>query len=205
MEEKDINTKQLIMQAAEKEFLNKGYAGAKMTEIAKQAGVNHAMLHYYFKSKENLFNIVFIQKVRLLANSFSSTFDRKVPLFEKIKLGIEAHFDIMARNPTLPFFVYSEIITNEARKKIFIRTLTPNVSKILDELGELMEPEVKKGTIHDISPLNLLINIISLNIFPFLANPFLNTLAQNRGFNYEDILKERKENNVQVILNSLKK
>ncbi len=204
MEDKDINTKQSIMQAAENEFINKGYAGAKMTEIAKRAGVNHAMLHYYFRNKENLFNIVFLQKVKLFASSFANTFDKKLPLFEKIRLGIEAHFDIMAENPRLPFFVYSEIITNEERKNVFIKTLIPNVSKILDELKEQMESEIKKGTIKAIEPLDLLINVVSLNVFPFLADPFLSVLVKNRGLNYNEILKQRRENNVQLILNSLR-
>ena len=69
MKEETSNTEQSILKAAEKEFLKKGFSGSKTTEIAKEAGVTHAMLHYYFRTKENLFNKVFEEKARQLADT----------------------------------------------------------------------------------------------------------------------------------------
>jgi len=204
MDKKDINTEQIIKKAAEDEFLSKGYAGAKTTEIAKRAGVNHAMLHYYFRTKENLFNIVFQEKIQVLANSFADTFDSDLPFFDRIRLGIEAHFDIMAQNPRLPFFIYSEIISNEERKEMFIQKLYPNISRILVDLQKGLEIEVKKGNARPVNSIDILLNIVSLNVFAFLAEPLLSVVSQKNNIDFNELLKLRKENNVQVILNSLR-
>ena len=102
MKEETSNTEQSILKAAEKEFLKKGFSGSKTTEIAKEAGVTHAMLHYYFRTKENLFNKVFEEKAKQLADTFLSRVDESLPFLEKIKCFIEAHFDLLTANPELP-------------------------------------------------------------------------------------------------------
>ena len=126
MKEETSNTEQSILKAAEKEFLKKGFSGSKTTEIAKEAGVTHAMLHYYFRTKENLFNKVFEEKARQLADTFLSRVDESLPFLEKIKCFIEAHFDLLTANPELPLFIYREILTNECGKEICRKTLFPN-------------------------------------------------------------------------------
>ena len=85
MKEETSNTEQSILKAAEKEFLKKGFSGSKTTEIAKEAGVTHAMLHYYFRTKENLFNKVFEEKAKQLADTFLSRVDESLLFLEKIK------------------------------------------------------------------------------------------------------------------------
>ena len=110
MKEETSNTEQSILKAAEKEFLKKGFSGSKTTEIAKEAGVTHAMLHYYFRTKENLFNKVFEEKAKQLADTFLSRVDESLPFLEKIKCFIEAHFDLLTANPELPLFIYLSLI-----------------------------------------------------------------------------------------------
>ena len=122
MKEETSNTEQSILKAAEKEFLKKGFSGSKTTEIAKEAGVTHAMLHYYFRTKENLFNKVFEEKAKQLADTFLSRVDESLPFLEKIKCFIEAHFDLLTANPELPLFIYREILTNECGKEARINT-----------------------------------------------------------------------------------
>lgn len=126
MKEETSNTEQSILKSAEKEFLKKGFSGSKTTEIAKEAGVTHAMLHYYFRTKENLFNKVFEEKAKQLADTFLSRVDESLPFLEKIKCFIEAHFDLLTANPELPLFIYREILTNECGKEICRKTLFPN-------------------------------------------------------------------------------
>ena len=122
MKEETSNTEQSILKSAEKEFLKKGFSGSKTTEIAKEAGVTHAMLHYYFRTKENLFNKVFEEKAKQLADTFLSRVDESLPFLEKIKCFIEAHFDLLTANPELPLFIYREILTNECGKEICRKT-----------------------------------------------------------------------------------
>ncbi len=203
MEKKDITTEQTILEAAEQEFLEKGFAGAKTTAIAKRAGVNHAMIHYYFRTKENLFTMVFQQKIRILAESFSQSFNQDLSFFDQLKLAIGTHFDFIAANPRLLFFVYGEIITNDRRKKMLVQSVFPKLKGIVKRLKDGIDVEVENGTIRFIRPTELLMNIIALNAITFLAMPLLQIIKRNDK-EVEKLLKQRRENNIQFIINGLK-
>ena len=203
MEKKDITTEQTILEAAEQEFLEKGFAGAKTTAIAKRAGVNHAMIHYYFRTKENLFTMVFQQKIRILAESFSQSFNQDLSFFDQLKLAIGTHFDFIAANPRLLFFVYGEIITNDRRKKMLVQSVFPKLKGIVKRLKDGIDAEVENGTIRFIRPTELLMNIIALNAITFLAMPLLQIIKRNNK-EVEKLLKQRRENNIQFIINGLK-
>lgn len=203
MEKKDITTEQTILEAAEQEFLEKGFAGAKTTAIAKRAGVNHAMIHYYFRTKENLFTMVFQQKIRILAESFSQSFNQDLSFFDQLKLAIGTHFDFIAANPRLLFFVYGEIITNDRRKKMLVQSVFPKLKGIVKRLKDGIDAEVESGTIRFIRPTELLMNIIALNAITFLAMPLLQIIKRNDK-EVEKLLKQRRENNIQFIINGLK-
>lgn len=150
MKEETSNTEQSILKSAEKEFLKKGFSGSKTTEIAKEAGVTHAMLHYYFRTKENLFNKVFEEKAKQLADTFLSRVDESLPFLEKIKCFIEAHFDLLTANPELPLFIYREILTNECGKEICRKTLFPNFRLAISLLDRSLQEEIKKGTVRPV-------------------------------------------------------
>lgn len=203
MEKKDITTEQTILEAAEQEFLEKGFAGAKTTAIAKRAGVKHAMIHYYFRTKENLFTMVFQQKIRILAESFSQSFNQDLSFFDQLKLAIGTHFDFIAANPRLLFFVYGEIITNDRRKKMLVQSVFPKLKGIVKRLKDGIDVEVENGTIRFIRPTELLMNIIALNAITFLAMPLLQIIKRNDK-EVEKLLKQRRENNIQFIINGLK-
>ena len=203
MEKTDITTEQIILDAAEQEFLDKGFAGAKTTAIAKRAGVNHAMIHYYFRTKENLFTMVFQQKIRILAESFSQSFNEELSFFDQLKLAIGTHFDFIAANPRLLFFVYGEIITNDRRKKMLVQSVFPKLKGIIKRLKDGIDVEVENGTIRFIRPTELLMNIIALNAITFLAMPLLQIIKRNNK-EVEKLLKQRRENNIQFIINGLK-
>ena len=111
---KEDNTEQLILKAAEEEFLEKGFVLAKTTEIARRAGVTHAMLHYYYRTKENLFEQVFRQKVQLVAKSLDTAFDEQLPFAQQLETLIQVHFEFIQANPRLPFFILNEIYLDES-------------------------------------------------------------------------------------------
>lgn len=203
MEKQDVTTEQIILEAAEYEFLEKGFVGAKTTAIAKRAGVNHAMIHYYFRTKENLFTMVFQQKIRILAESFSQSFNEELSFFDQLKLAIGTHFDFIAANPRLLFFVYGEIITNDRRKKMLVQSVFPKLKGIIKRLKDGIDAEVENGTIRFIRPTELLMNIIALNAITFLAMPLLQIIKRNNN-EVEKLLKQRRENNIQFIINGLK-
>ena len=95
------NKEQAILEAAEREFIAKGFAGARTTSIAEAAGVTHAMLHYYFRTKEQLFERILDEKMRLMGESVLAAFGQPgLPLAERLRDGIERHFDFIMANPT---------------------------------------------------------------------------------------------------------
>ncbi|MPN37397.1 hypothetical protein SDC9_184914 [bioreactor metagenome] len=152
------NTKQIILEAAESEFLEKGYDGARTTQIAKRAGVTHAMVHYYFGTKRNIFNEVFFDKIYTLAKSFLNVFTQKKNFFDTVKNIVEMHFEFLAKHPNLLSFLYSEVVNDEKNRAILVDTLLPTIKEnVLDNVNTLLETEIKKGTIHEIKAIDFAI------------------------------------------------
>lgn len=201
----EINKEQAILEAAEKEFLEKGFAMSKTIEIAKAAGVTHAMLHYYFRTKENLFEKVFQEKAKLIADSFFTITDNDLPFLEKISQAIRMHFDFLANNPKLVPFIINEIVTNDNRKETCRRQFLPIVQKVQARLKKEIEKEVANGTIRFISSIDLIFSIVSLNASVFLARPIVDMITNGKEESYKTFLQHRKEENVNIILSRLKK
>lgn len=199
-EKEDINTQQAILDAAEEEFLINGLASTRTTEIAKKAGVTHAMLHYYYRTKENLFNHVFEKKIKLITTLFANKVEEDLPFNEKIKIIVEEHFNFLASHPHLPFFVLNEFITNKDRLKWFVILASPSIDRIIKKLTTDIDEAVNKGEICPIDPVNLVIDIVSLNVFSFVAHPLIKGLAEQMGKDYKTLLEERKKENITVIL-----
>ena len=204
--EKEKNKEQAILEAAEFEFMEKGFEATKTTKIASLAGVTHAMLHYYFRTKENLFDLVFEKKTRLLKDSLFSSFDNPdMPFIEKIRTGIEAHFEMVRANQSLPRFVINELIYKPKRLKLFENRIKKISSSVAGKISLEIEREVEKGTINPIDPVTLMIDIASINIFVFAVLPLLRTFAIGAYESEDAFLDARKKENVEVIMRRLLK
>ena len=201
-----MNKEQAILEAAEIEFMDKGFEAAKTTKIASLAGVTHAVLHYYYRTKENLFDKVFEKKINLLKGSLFVYFDMPdMPFLEKVQRAIESHFDFLKANADLPRFVVNELIFNPKRLVLFEKTIHKIGNHILNNISKDIEAEVKRGTINPIKPIDLLIDIASVNVFVFIAMPVLKTCAV-KEFGHEDaFLEARKKENVEIIIRRLKR
>jgi AcrR family transcriptional regulator len=201
--EKDSSTEQSILDAAEKVFLEKGYLKVTTAEIAKEAGINHSLLHYYFRTKENLFNLVFQKKANLLVNSLLTIIQTDLPFLEKIKIGVEAQIDLFADNPKLPMFIFSEMIGNQDRIEMLRHALLPKIAQVEKELASIIGKEVAKGTICPVKPMDLLLNIVSLSIFSFIAQPAVDIIREFTKENQKIFLEERKKSIVNLIIKGL--
>lgn len=195
----DKNKKELILKAAEEVFIAKCYIGAKTTEIAKLAGITHAMLHYYFRSKENLFEIVFRSKVELLANSFFSMADKDLPLIQIIKESVNQHFEFIKSNPKVIVFIITEINNNNLSSNLWNEIATPIFGKIIHILKLKLEKEICPSTIREIDPLNLIMTVLSLNIFPFLALSLLEAIKKLSKTELNTFLELRRKENIRII------
>jgi AcrR family transcriptional regulator len=205
MEVKNQNTEQILLEAAEKLFIEKGFDGAKTTEIAKLAGVNHALLHYYFRTKENLFNCVFERIVTQMIGFFNIALEGEVPFLDKLKKAIELHFDGLATRIDLPMFILREVVQKKERRNYFLNRFFPIAKKVMAKMHGDIKREVKNGTIRPVKAQNLLLNIAALNVFSFIGAIILFDMKDEKmSGELKRFLDDRKQNNVNTIINSLK-
>lgn len=197
----DHSTEEKIMDAAIKVFTEKGLAGARMQEIADEAGVNKAMVHYYYRSKQNLFENIFKKKVKKLFKAFSIILAAEQSFEEKIRSFIETEIEIISQFPSLPLFVLNEAGKNP---KILEEVFEEGGPKQMIPLFKIIvEQEVDKGRIRPITFEELLINIMSLCIYPFVARPILQFVLDKDDLDYKDMIETRKQIVADLIINDL--
>ena len=199
------NTEQKIIEAAEKEFLIKGFDGARTTSIAAKAGVTHAMFHYYFRTKEKIFEKIISQKLELLTRLIMDSISiENLSLEEKLQRIIDSHIDFVSENPELPGFLVREIFNNPERFEI----LKSRFESFAPLLIQNLQKELNKG--HDerkyrkIDARMLLIDIISLNIFPYMASPLINSILKGFMTDKENFKELRKKENFETIMRKIK-
>lgn len=203
-EKQPRDTEAAILHAAEKEFLEKGYAGAKTTSIAEAAGVTHAMLHYYFRTKDKLFEKIVADKMGKVADIMLNAIgNSELPLKERLIQGVENHFDFIAANPQLPRFIFNELHIHPGRIAIIEYKLLKISNDMLENLQKDIDDEASRGNCTSTNARMLLLDIVSLNIFPFVASPVVNIFMKTAGMSYEDFMKQRKAENVKTILRKL--
>ena len=200
------DTESRILQAAEEEFLLKGLEGARTTAIAERAGVTHAMLHYYFRTKNMLFERIIEEKMRNAGNIMQAVFVLgDMPLMERVKRGVEQHFDFIAANPNLPRFVIQEIYSHPERHEIMrSQVLTITKDWLCDLQGHIDESAATKAT-EWIDARMLLLDIVSLNLFAFIGYPFVSLMFDGLVTDKKVFFEKRKAENVELIMRRLKK
>lgn len=197
-------TEELILQAAEKEFIEKGYSGAKTTAIAEAAGVTHAMFHYYFRTKDKLFEKIVAEKMEQLKDlMFAAIGNPELPLKDRIIQGVESHFDFIAANPLLPRFLFNELYLNRDRIEGAKGRLIGIANSCINDLQSAIDNEAARGGCRKAEARMVLLDIISLNIFPFIVEPVLNGILASTNESFESLLEQRKKENVNTILGKL--
>ncbi len=198
------NKEPAILQAAEEEFLAKGFAGARTAEIARKAGVTHAMLNYYFKNKEQLFEKIVLAKFELILHTIPPVLlNTELPITERVRQGISQHFDLVKENAVLPRFVVNEIAQHPAYLATLQAKLATAIGAALQRFQADLNDAHARGEICQIDAFTLMFDIISLNIFVFMATPLIQPIMQNMGLDLDSVLEQRKEENIQVILKRL--
>ena len=200
---KDSSTEEKILSAAKKVFVANGMMGARMQDIADEAGINKALLHYYFRNKEQLFDVIFMSAARQLFPKIRQIFESDAPLFEIIEKFCADYIDIISENPYLPLFVFNEIHRNPAG---FIKKINTDMGFPKPELFlKKVEMAMENGTIKKISPIQLLLNLLSMCIFPFVAKPLILVNVELDEFQFRSIMEQRKKEIPRFIIDSIKK
>ncbi|MDA3955532.1 TetR/AcrR family transcriptional regulator [Oceanispirochaeta sp.] len=194
---------QLIIESAEDLFMEKGSASTSTTEIAKKAGCNQTLVHYYFRTKEKLFQAIFERKIKAFLTVFEDIGNMDLPFEEKLKRIIDNHFELISVNSRLPFFILNEMTTNPSRIGILKEKFAPMATNVYSRLDSDMKKAIQEGKIRKMETLELFITILSLNISVFLLHPILKEVLDLKKEKFREYARKRKKQNIEIILNSL--
>ena len=191
MNEMEKPTEEKIFESATEIFTDKGLDGARMQDIADHAGINKALLHYYYRTKDQLFNMVFEKIAGKMVEKFAPVLDEKLTLEEKIRFFMRQHIEFLERNPRLPIFLLNEMNRNPER----IRKLAKNIEvrKLWKELERQHKSEFEKYHITEEAIPQLMTSIAALSIFPFAARTLISVFMEQMGYNFDDYIEDRKK------------
>ncbi|KJF45066.1 MULTISPECIES: TetR/AcrR family transcriptional regulator [Draconibacterium] len=197
---KKDNTEEKILSAAQTVFIRKGMDGARMQEIADEAGINKALLHYYFRSKQQLFNATFESLFSKIIPNVMRMVQSDQPIEVKLEFFIENYIDVLMKNPFLPTFILKEIHQDPEFLEGLIRSSGLEPKKVV----EMFKNEIEKGTIRTMDPRDLLISILSLIIFPIASKPLLSLLFfDDDPKSYNEFIEKRKVTVKEFVLHSI--
>ena len=194
-----LSSEERILEAAKKVFHHKGFDGARMQEIADEAGVNKSLVHYYYRNKDNIFQAVFEDAFSKLISRLNEIFFSELPFSAKIETFIDYYVTFLSQNAYLPLFILNGLYEkpDQIRKIMGKNQLSP------DRLMDQIRKQVKEEMNIDINPMHIYINVLALSIFPVIAKPLIQTIF---GFSKEHLLRffeERKTSVPEFILNAL--
>ena len=207
--QRDGDTEQRILDAAHVVFVRTGTAGARMQEIAREARVNSALLHYYFRSKDRLAEAVFHRAAAQLMPAVVGVLvsDRSLP--DKVRAIVEIELDRLTRTPYLPAYIISELAHHPERITQLVSALTgarPEAlgRKLLRIVGDQINEAVRAGRMRPIAPEQFMVNLLSLCIFPFAARPMIGALMGLDDKAFARFIRERRDTLPDFFLNALR-
>jgi len=203
MTEKDKLTEEKIFESATEVFIEKGMDGARMKEIADHAGINKSLLHYYYRTKEHLFNTVFEKIAGQMFKKFAPVFDENLSLEDKIRFFFREHIEFLNKNPRLPGFILNELHRNPARIKRIIQGI--DINKLWSALEAQHKKEFEHYNITRDKIPQLMTSIAAMSVFPFIAKPVVASIMEKMGYDFNEYIEERKEYAADFVINAIKK
>jgi AcrR family transcriptional regulator len=187
----DTTTEDKIKNAARVVFHKKGFAATRTRDIADEAGINLALLNYYFRSKQKLFDIIMLESIQGFAKSVLDIFNNdKTSLEIKIETFADKHIELLIQNPDIPLFILSELRANPDS----LMSKMGGIEMILkSHFMQQLRQGIKEGKIVPVNPLHLIMNLLSLTAFPFVASPLLKGIGNLSGKDFNNIMLERKK------------
>ncbi|MEA1875032.1 MAG: helix-turn-helix domain-containing protein [Bacteroidota bacterium] len=197
------NSEETILKAASEIFIEKGFDGARMQEIADKAGLNKALLHYYYRSKDKLFRAVFNKVFQQLMDGLVSVFEENMSVFETIRIFFKEHQKVLITYRHLPVFILNEL---QRDPNIVVDMFDTNrLEKIRSIFLQHIEKEKQAGIIRQsIQPMEVFINILSLSIFPYAAKPLITRFIGINESTFYDMMEARKDGLADFVIQSIK-
>lgn len=203
MTEQEKQTEEVIFESATEVFIEKGMDGARMQDIANHAGINKALLHYYYRTKYQLFNAVFEKIAGQMFKKFAPVFDENLTLEEKLRFFFREHITFLQKNPRLPAFLMNELYRNPDRIKRIIQGI--DINKIWTTMEAQHKEDLIKYNITRESIPQLMTSIAAMSVFPFLAKPIVSSLMEKMGYDFDKYIEERKEYAADFVIRALKR
>jgi AcrR family transcriptional regulator len=207
--EDDSGTEDRILDAARRVFTRSGTAGARMQEIAAEAGVNSALLYYYFRSKDELADRIFVEAAGRMVAALAPLGNPRAELDELIRHFVHGYIDTVRQFPFVPGYVVAEMHQHpgrmQARMARVLGTLPSALNQtVLARIGELIDAGVRAGTVRPLTPRQVMLNILALTVMPFVMRPLLKPVFAMNESEFEDFLDERKRELPEFILRGLR-
>jgi len=193
----DADTESRILDAAHSVFVRHGTAGARMQEIAREAGVNQALLHYYFRSKKGLADAVFRRAVMTVIPPVIQLLGSDTPLPDKIERAVHLYLDNLSRTPILPGYLLAELNHHPERAQQLFRAMTgldrnEFAPRVLARLRAQITAQVRAGNMRPTRAEDLVITLVSLCLFPFAARPMLTAILGMDDDEFARLIKRRR-------------
>lgn len=205
MKNEETNTGQAILKAAEELFLEQGFEQTTTKQIAQRAGCNQALLHYYYRTKDNLFVQIFEEKVKFIATHFLDINSTAQTLEERISQMVEVHFELFRKNPRLVPFLLKEVLSDPVRVAPILDKIKQYMVKIFGIIDEALHEEIEKGAARPVSTLNVILTLVSLDMAPFIIAPVLQRVLDLTDEQLDEQLDKRKPEVVEILLRQIRK
>lgn len=202
MTKNDKITEIKIFDAATDVFEEHGLSGARMQEIADRAGINKALLHYYYRSKDRLFEAVFNRLAGKMFERFITALDNEKSLMQKLEHFYREHLTFLQKHPKLPGFVLHEI--NQNPERLLNAFGNERLQRIRDNLFAQLDAEIAAGHIAPIDKAQFLANLLALSVFPFAARNMLELVLQDTDFNFDNFINQRKTLLPEFMMNAVR-
>ena len=195
-----------IREVAQQLFFEQGYAATSTTQIAKEVGCTQALVHYYYRTKENLFRQIFLEQVLAALNVIGRSLANEESFDRFIEQAISMYFDELSSNPRLPYFVLEELVNNPERRKYmrekFVKN--PTYAMLYMQFDARLKQEQQAGHITKIDPFDLMITIASLTVFTFVSLPMFQDLLSQTDDQVREYIAHRKSEIIRMVKKILK-
>lgn len=201
-DEKCSNLEERIIEVAKSLFMEKGYSDTSMSEIAEKVGINRPGLHYYFRTKDKMFNAVFGMIVMSVAPKFQNIILQKdLPIATRVEKVIDVYYQMLQKNPYLPLFILREM--NRDINFLFNAFCSLDVANFFEGLKTSLQEEMANGKLKQVPLRIVFFTFYSALIFPFISRNLISLEMLNENETFEELLVEWKPYIVKQMVNLL--
>lgn len=201
---RNSSTEKSILEAAERLFLEKGFALTSISMIAKEVGCDQSLVHYYFRSKEKLFQLVFDKYLQIFIFGLPILADKKLTLEEQIKHCVYTQFEMLQDHPEIVFFLLNELSTNRKNRIAIKEKLASYTDDFVGFIASELKAEINNGNIRPITPIDLIMRIFTLNAGAFLLYYISKKVTLFTDEEFQVKLEQSKHSNYTLIMKGIK-